>query len=142
MKTPALSEGEAKKASERRLLKVGWYPALIREAVERESRRGNEMIEVLVVVTDPGGNGDREFRDYLSGTAGLGAAKLRHACEAIGCLDRYESGAISQDDFPGKAVRVKLDIERRRGYEPRNVLVDYASVDATARVSGNGWPRS
>jgi hypothetical protein len=128
MKTPGFSEADAKKASERPLFTAGWYPALFREAVERESRRGNAMIEVIVVVTDAHGNGEREFRDYLSSTAGLGAAKLRHACGACGpdVLARYEAGEVSQDDFPGKTVRVKLDVERRRGYEPRNVIVDYA----------------
>jgi hypothetical protein len=128
MKTPGLSELEAKSASERTLLKAGWHPALFQEAVERESRRGNAMIEVLVTVTDASNGGEREFRDYLTGSAGLGAAKLRHACEACGpdVLARYEAGEVSQDDFPGKSVRVKLDVERRRGYQPRNVIVDYA----------------
>lgn len=100
----------------------------IREAAEWVFRSGNEMIEVLVAVTDAGGNGEREFRDYLTGAAGLGAAKTRHACAACGreVLTRYEAGEISQDDFPGKAVRVKLDVERRRGYAPPNIIVDYA----------------
>jgi hypothetical protein len=144
MRTPGFSEAEAKKASERRLLKAGLYPARFREALERQSRRGNEMIEVTVAVSDPDGN-EREFRDYLSGTTGLGAAKTRHACEAIGCLGRYEAGEISQSDFPGKTVRVKIDVERRRGYEPRNVIVDYAPEDSSVvslHPAGDGWPRS
>ena len=74
MKTPGLSESEAQKASERTVWKPGLYPASFREAVERLARRsGNEMIEAVLTVTGPDGS-EREFRDYLSGTAGLGAA--------------------------------------------------------------------
>jgi hypothetical protein len=49
MKVPGWSEAEAVKASRRTLLRSGMYDALIREAVEKESKRGNDMIEAGVV---------------------------------------------------------------------------------------------
>ncbi len=52
MKVRGWSEAEAVKASRRTLLKPGMYDALIRDAVETESKRGNEMIDVSVVVYD------------------------------------------------------------------------------------------
>jgi hypothetical protein len=60
----------------------------------------------------------------------LGAAKLRHACEAVGALDRYESGEITQDDFPGHDVQVKIIIEKRRGFPDQNRIVDYRPATA------------
>lgn len=124
MKVVGRSEAEAAKASRRTLLRSGVYDALIREAVEKESKRGNEMIDVSVVVYD-GEGGEREFRDFLTNTT-LGALKLRHACEAVGAISKYESGDISASDFAGRNVRVKIGTEKRRGWPDRNVIEDYA----------------
>jgi hypothetical protein len=130
MKTPAYTETAAIEASRRTLLPPGWLDgAMIREAVERPSARGNDMIEVVIAVPD-GRGGERLFKDYLTG-APLGALRLRHACEAVGALDRYTAeGEISASDFVGHTVRVKIDIEKKRGYAPRNVISDYAASDA------------
>jgi hypothetical protein len=131
MKVPGWSEAEAVKASRRTLLRSGSYDALIREAVEKQSKRGNDMIEAGVVVYD-GEGGEREFRDFLTNT-GLGAAKLRHACEAVGALAKYEAGEISAADITGN-VRVKIGTEKRRGWPDRNVIEDYAPASASGVV--------
>lgn len=129
MQTPAYTETAAIEASRRTLLAPGWIDgAVIREAAERPSARGNDMIELTVAVPD-GRGGERLFKDYLTSTP-LGALRLRHACEAVGALDRYTSGEISASDFPGHAVRVKIGIEKRRGYAPRNIIEDYAATEA------------
>jgi hypothetical protein len=73
------------------LLPPGWIDgATIREAVERPSARGNDMIEVVIAVPDGRGS-ERLFKDWLSSMP-LGALRLRHACESVGKLDRYNSG--------------------------------------------------
>jgi hypothetical protein len=99
VKTRALTESEAQKASKRTLLRPGLHDATIREAIERPDKRGNDMIELSVAVRDAEGN-ERTLRDWLTNTT-LGAAKLRHACKAVGALARYEAGEIGQADFPG-----------------------------------------
>ena len=129
MKTPAYTEAAATEASRRTLLAPGWIDgAMIREAVERPSARGNDMIELVIAVPD-GRGGERLFRDYLTNSP-LGALRLRHASEAVGALDRYNAGEISASDFPGHAVRVKIGIEKKRGYAPRNVIEDYGVAEA------------
>lgn len=129
MRTPAYSETAATEASRRTLLAPGWIDgAMIREAVERPSARGNDMIELVIAVPD-GRGGERLFRDYLTNSP-LGALRLRHASEAVGALDRYNAGEISASDFPGHAVRVKIGIEKKRGYAPRNVIEDYGVAEA------------
>jgi len=131
MKTTPRSEAEAVKASRRTLLPAGMHDAEIREASEQQSKRGNDMIPLLVIVRDVDGI-ERELRDYLTDKA-LGAAKLRHACEAVGALAKYDNGSIGAEDFPGHAVRVKIGIEKKRGFPDRNVIEDYAP-SAAARV--------
>lgn len=129
MKTPAYTEAAAAEASRRTLLAPGWIDrAMIREAVERPSARGNDMIELVIAVPD-GRGGERLFKDYLTSTP-LGALRLRHASEAAGALDRYGAGEISASDFPGRTVRVKIGIEKKRGYAPRNIIEDYAAADS------------
>jgi hypothetical protein len=127
MKTTARSETEAVRASSRTLLRAGWHDdARIVEAVEKPSKRGNDMIELTVVVPDAAGE-ERTLRDWLTDTT-LGAAKLRHACEAVGALARYEAGEIGQADFPGHDVRVKISVEKRRGFPDQNRIDDYAAA--------------
>ena len=124
MKVAVHSETEARKASQRKLLSAGQYPARIIEAVEKASKAGNDMIELLVTVRGADGE-ERELRDWLVGND-RGALKLRHAAEAVGALARYEAGEIGQNDFPGHNVRVKIIIEKRRGYPDLNRIDDYA----------------
>jgi len=128
MKTTFRSESDAIRVSRRGLLSAGWHDAPIIEAIEKASKRGTDMIELTITIADAEGN-QRTLRDWLTDTA-LGAAKLRHACEAVGALTRYESGAIGQADFPGHDVRVKIGIEKKRGYPDRNVIEDYAAASA------------
>jgi hypothetical protein len=130
MKTPAYTEAAAIEAARRTLLAPGWIDgAMIREAVERPSARGNDMIEVVIAVPD-GRGGERLFKDWLTSMP-LGALRLRHATEAVQKLDRYSAGEISASDFVGHAVRVKIDVEKKRGYAPRNVITDYAKSESS-----------
>lgn len=124
MRTTFRTEAEAHSVSRRELLS-GWQDARIIEAVEKPSKRGNDMIVITVIIRDADGN-ERTFLDWLTDTP-LGAVKLRHACEAVGALARYESGEIVQADFPGHDVRVKIGIEKKRGYPDRNLIADYAA---------------
>jgi hypothetical protein len=110
------------------LLKAGWYPARITEAVEKPSRRGNDMIELTVVADE------RELRDWLT-DSDMGAAKLRSCCNAVGALDAYEAGEISQADFPGHDVQVKIIVEKRRGFPDQNRIEDYRPASSASVVT-------
>jgi hypothetical protein len=128
VKTSGRSEAEAVKAASRKLLKSAWYDATISEASEQESRRGNDMMKITVVVDDGAGE-HRTFTDYLTDTAFCGL-KLRHCCAARGVLAKFESGSIDPSDFPGP-VRVNIGLEKGKGgFGPRNVIDDYAAADS------------
>ena len=109
------------------LLRSGWHDGECREAIEKPSKRGNEMIEVVFIVRDADGN-EREFHDYLT-DAGRGSLKLRHACAAVGALGKYDAGEIAAADFPGHVCRLRIGIEKRRGWPDRNVIEDYMPAD-------------
>lgn len=132
MRLTPRSEADAAKAARRTLLKPGMHDARIVEAVEKPSKAGNDMIELAVIVLDADGN-ERTLRDWLTNST-LGALKLRHAAEAVGALARYDAGEIGQADFPGHDVRVKISIEKRRGYPDANRIDDYAAAAASRVV--------
>jgi hypothetical protein len=87
----------------------------------------------LTVIVDDGDGEQRTFTDYLTDTA-FGGVKLRHCCAARSVLAKFESGSIDQSDFPGP-VRVKIGVEKRRGYPDRNVIEDYAAAAASPVVN-------
>ena len=92
----------------RALAPGGPYPAKIVEAVERESKAGNPMIELRVKVGGPGCS--VEIRDYLVFTANnLGA--LTQFAAAIGLrvpTHEGESLCIEADDCLGQRALVEI----------------------------------
>jgi hypothetical protein len=122
MKTTVRTESEAVQASMRRLIRSGWYVGEIIEAIEKVARSGNDTIELTVIVEG------RTLRDWLT-DAGRGSLKLRHCCQACGddVFRRYEAGEITQEDFPGHHVQVKIGVQKGTSAYPgdRNVIEDY-----------------
>lgn len=139
MKLTPRTEIEAQKVSHRALLHAGWHDGRITEALEKPSKRGNDMIELTVIVLDADGN-ERTLRDWLL-DSGPGALKLRHAAEAVGAMPQYEAGELTQADFPGHDVRVKISIEKRRGFPDANRIDDYAATTADHVVNLRAAPR-
>jgi hypothetical protein len=113
-----------KEIADGRLLPKGEYDFEIIDAAEKKSAANNDMIELKVRVLNGTGQ-PRTLADYLLPKR---AGKLRNCCAACGLLDKYENGCLSDDDFPGKRGRLKLGIEKRKGYADRNVIADYLVI--------------
>jgi hypothetical protein len=125
-----LSDTEAVKAAKpsKPSLLRGWYPGNFIDAWETESRRGNPMIAAALTVST--GTEEREFPDWFTASERF-AAKVRHACEAVGKLAEYEAGTIAAEYFRGQHVQVRLDVEKgRAGFPARSVIVDYRAASA------------
>jgi hypothetical protein len=122
------SETEARKASRHALVPAGWHNACITEASDYVSKAGNDVIQLVAVVTAPHGS-ERTFRDWLT-ASDRGAQKTRNCCFAAGALHAYEAGEVSADLFPGHEVRVKIGIRKQRGWPDQNIIEDYAATDA------------
>ncbi len=120
-----LSDRDAARAAKPQLWR-GSFPAEFTAAWETKSKRDNDMIAVTLAVFN--GAEQREFRDWFTASE-RSAAKVRHACEAVGKLASYEAGVIAADDFPGQRVQVVLDVEKgRAGFPARSVIVDYRAA--------------
>jgi hypothetical protein len=131
------SESEAQRVSKRALLKRGqWYPARIDDAGDGVSPKGNAYISLGVVV-DGGDGYERTLRDFVNNTP-LGAVKLRHACEAVGALAQYEAGEVSPEMFAGHEVSVKIGVEKRRGFQDRNIIEDYRAAASVVNLRAVG----
>ena len=132
-----LSETEAAKAAKPELWS-GWYRGDFADSWETESKRGNPMIAVALILFH--GMEQREFRDWFTASERT-AAKVRHACEAVGKLEKYEAGEIGAEDFRGQRVEVRLDVEKGRGGFPaRSVVVDYRALPAGGNEHSGGPP--
>ncbi len=118
-----------KELTDSRLLPKGIYDFEIEDAWEKKSAANNEMIEIRVRVSN--GNGlSRTLRDYLVAKR---LEKLLHCCAACGLADKYRNGCLSDDDFVGKRGRLRLGVEKKRGFPDRNVIEDYVSPENGSR---------
>lgn len=93
------------------------------EATDKISAKGNEMIELRCAIW----KGEKVVTylfDYLLDAI---PAKLRHCCNSIGILDKYQSGNLSAFDFTNKAGWAKVDIQKDTTgkYEDKNIIKDY-----------------
>ncbi len=109
------------------------------DAVDEVSKSNNDMIHVKLRVYTGQGEGWKFVDDYLLEAM---PGKLRHACEATGLLEKYESGNLSADDFKGKCGKVKLTKQKGKAkgdgtldfYPDKNTVKDYV-VSATPATS-------
>lgn len=108
--------------------------------VDRTSKNGNDMIQLVVRVY----NADGQFRvivDYLLESM---PSKLRHAALACGLKSQYEGGSLEASQFIGKTGNLKLKIQKDKTgeYADKNAISDYvvAEGNVDAFVPPKGHP--
>ncbi len=110
-----------KQIIEENLTPEGEYDFEVVHAEEKQSSKGNEMIELSLKVFV--GEKTRLISDYLLEAM---AFKLIHFCEATGLSDRYEAGILSAFDCIGSTGKLELVIQPGKGtYGPKNSVKDY-----------------
>jgi len=109
---------------ENRLWSKGDYEFEILDGLDKTSKTsGKPMIELKLKLSN--GNGQRRaITDYLLAET---PEKLRHAAEACGLLDRYNTGKLSGAEFKSRRGRLKLGIEKdkKKIYPDKNIVLDY-----------------
>lgn len=121
MKVTPISEADAAEAG---LRKRGIYDFEVTDAEEKESSKGNDMIELKVKLFDAEG---RSFwlYDYLVASEGM-AYKVRHFAAATDMLPQYEKGDLKAIDCVGKTGRCQLGVEpAKNNYPAKNKITDY-----------------
>lgn len=117
-----------KEISESRLIPDGEYPFEVSSADDKVSKAGNDMIELWLRVYLDNGK-FVQIPDYLMEKMEF---KLRHACDACGIIDKYESGELDASDFEGKSGYVKIGTQPANGDWPaKNTVKDYILKDGT-----------
>lgn len=122
---------------EGKLWPKGEYGFEVVEASEKNSKAsGKPMIELKLKLSDGKGHG-RTISDYLLAET---PEKLRHAADACGLIDRYNTGNLAGNEFRGKRGKLKLGIEkdRKKVYPDKNVVLDYVCASAPAKTEGGG----
>lgn len=127
-----------KEVSEAGLLPHGTYDFEVVEAVEKQSKAGNDMVELKVRVFDSQGR-YRNIFDYLVGSDGS-AYKVRHFAEATDMLDAYDHGELRAQDMIGRAGQCKVIIKKDKSgqYPDKNSIADY--LKASSPTSGDPRP--
>lgn len=117
-----LSEDEILKSN---LLEEGIYDFSILHAEEKISQAGNKMIELCLQVADGSGLLRRIF-DYLILNEKW-MFKIRHCCDCLGMIDKYDSGKLYAEDFLDKEGKVEIYIQEDKTgkYGPKNAVKDY-----------------
>jgi hypothetical protein len=112
-----------KEISEERLLPEGTYGFEISGGVDKQSKAGNDMIELTVRVFKPDGT-FLLVTDYLMEAI---LYKVSHAAKACGLEDKYNAGTLLGEDFIGKTGELKLGIQKDKNgqYPDKNVIKDY-----------------
>jgi hypothetical protein len=106
------------------------------ETVSQKS--GAEMLRLVVKVY----NNEGHFQTVIDYLMDAMPGKLRHACEACGLLDKYNSGLVTANDFIGKQGFLKLKIEKDKSgqYPDKNSIHDYVSPGEVAASAAGSPP--
>ena len=105
------------------LIADGEYDFEVLEAADTVSKQGNDMINLKLGVFVKVGT-MRFVWDYIMPSIEY---KLRHFCDSVGLLSKYENGSLTADDCIGRSGRCKVVIEKDKGgfYPDKNKVKDY-----------------
>jgi hypothetical protein len=122
----------AKEIAEDGLWPAGTYDYEILTAEDTISKKGADMIKLKVKIFNDEGQTQTIF-DYLLDAM---PAKLRHAAEAFGLLDEYESGGFDAIECEGRTGKCKVAIQKDKtgAYPDRNGIADYIPVVTAGSV--------
>jgi hypothetical protein len=118
------SKEELDKMDAYSLLKPGTYNFNVIDAVEQQSRSGNDMIKLTLEVYDDLGN-TRNIFDYILEAM---ATKLHSFCVAIGAEHHYTNGTLRQSDCINKSGKLELVIQQGKDKPDGGVYPDANSV--------------
>lgn len=107
------------------VLPKGIYDAVVMDAKERTSKKGNNMLELKVKVFAPGGDSILVY-DYLVDIE-TQAWKIRHFCDSAGL--NYNLGTIEAEQARNANIKVNLIIEDSPEYGRQNKVKDFIPRD-------------
>lgn len=101
------------------------------DACNDVSQKGNDMLVLDVRIYND--DQSKKVKDYLVSGIDAMAFKIRHLCEAIGCMAEYEAGELTPEMVTGGHGMCKIGVqEEQNGFPAKNVIRDYCKPSATA----------
>lgn len=104
------------------LLPEGTYDFEVVKAEEKESKKGNPMLEINMKVFRADGDGFIFVRDWLMEAFPM---KLIHFCREVGLESRYADGVLTAEECVGRTGRVQIVQKQQDGFDPQNSVKDY-----------------
>jgi hypothetical protein len=122
-----MSEQEIKEIN---LMEVGVYQFQVMSAVEKKSKNGNSMIDLIIKIWDKKGRVRTVFDNLVDHEAFH--FKIRNFAICTGQLNKYESGIIAAQDCLDKSGYLRLGVQKQNGnYAAKNIVQDYMLPDYT-----------
>lgn len=121
------------------LLEAGIYDFEVADTSDKPSKKGKAMYTLKLHVFDEEGSA-KVVWDYIALGSNFGERKLRHAADACGLIETYNTGNLKPSDFQGKAGKVEISInDGNADYPlPKNAIKDYvkrAEQESVATVA-------
>jgi hypothetical protein len=120
MRFNPLSQEEAE-AQSSNLWEDGIYDYEVREATEKTSNSGNEMIELETWIFDKDGKRKLLFAYLVSSEKA--AWKVREFASSCGLLEAYDTGTLMASEIVGRTGVCEVGTQPARdGYQAKNVI--------------------
>lgn len=117
---------------ERKIISEGDYDFQVSMAVEKISKSGNEMIELILDVYDQDGNKYKVW-DYLVSTP-KALFKIKNFCEAVGLGDKFKSNELTADECVDMHGRCHVGVRPATGEYKESNNVDYY-IESKAKLA-------
>lgn len=117
------------------LIPAGLYDAEVIKAEEKQSKAGNDMIQICLRIYLADGN-TVLLNDWLMEAT---QAKLLQFCNATGLRAVYDSGELQADHCLGKSVKVVIKTGRDKQDNEQNSVAKYA-IDRPAPTEPSRAP--
>lgn len=121
-------------------LPVGIYQVEIIEAEVKQSTNGNPCLYCTYVVDAPEDFKNRRLWDVFSLSHDVGKARLLEM--AIACGHPTPRKLSDTDELLHKTMKIKVKIEQKGDFEPRNKVSSYVEPGAKAEVKSEPKPET
>lgn len=131
-----MNEEECEKAKQFELLEAGIYNFKVVEAIAKNSKSGNPMIQILIKITDQNGV-EHGIYDYLVSTRQM-MWKFKHFCDSIGLSKEYENKQFQTHLSLWKTGKASIGFQPGNKkddgtyYRDKNIVEDYVMTDQGA----------
>ncbi len=112
------------------LLKPGTYPAEVMACIEKQSKKGQDMLEIKLDIYDVDSDRSMHVYDYIS--PHFMKFKYKRFFKSAGQESVYDKGEFDASDCVRWQVVVVVDVESKAGYPPKNKIVDYIQQEQVA----------